>query len=163
MPWKIIERRLGRAGGVKQRNERQRQWDQKYGEGNWCIGYVLDGEFVSQEEALDSIYYRSYEAHFEAHPEDLAELLQTAKTLRNPHSVATTGVDLQVPAITEYLKRNNLTLAGNEVVDIGTWNGQASHALSVRLSPLTIAAIDHPNMTLEQFWQEKKCLALWEE
>jgi hypothetical protein len=25
------------------------------------------------------------------------------------------------------------------------------------------AAINHPSLTLEQFWQEKKCLALWED
>ena len=163
MPWNIIERRIGRAGAVKQRNARQREWDHKFGEGNWCIGYVIDGEFISQEEALESIYYKSYEAHFAAHPADLDELLTTAKTLHNPHAEATTGVDLQVPAILDFLRRNNLQLRGSEVVDIGSWQGQASHALSIRLSPLTIAAIHHPNLTLEQFWQEKKCLARWED
>jgi hypothetical protein len=163
MPWKIVERRLGRAGGVKQRNARQRDWDKKFGEGNWCIGYLIDGDFISQEEALESVYYRSYEAHFANHPKDLEELLRTAKTINNPHAVATTGVDLQVPAILDFLKRNNLQLEGTEVVDIGSWQGQASHALSIRLSPLTIEAANAPNMTLEQFWQEKKCLAIWED
>src|SRR5438067_666840 len=110
MPWKIIDRRLGRAGARKQREARQREWDRKYGEGLWAIGYLIEGVFVSQEEALESVYYKSYEAHFAAHPEDLEELLRTAKTLKNPHALATTGVDLQVPAVMDYLRRHELKL-----------------------------------------------------
>jgi hypothetical protein len=163
MPWKVVESRIGKAGSLKQRTERQRQWDSQYGKDQWEVGYVIDVNFVSQEEALETIYYRSYEEHFRQHPSDLEELLTLAKVLRNPHAEATTGVDLQVPAITDYLKRNGLTLQGREVVDIGSWHGQASHALSIRLSPLTIRVVGDPTMTLEQFWQEKKCLAVWEE
>jgi hypothetical protein len=163
MPWTIVERNLGRAGGLKQRTGRQREWDRKYGDGAWAVGYVLDGEFVLQEDALESVYYRSYEAHFRDHPDDLAKLLLLAKTLRNPHAEATTGVDLQVPAIVEYLERHGLALRGSEVVDIGTWQGQSSHPISVRLSPLHIKCALDPKLTLEQFWQTKKCLAVWEE
>lgn len=163
MGWKIVERRIGRAGGLKQRTARQREWDRKHGEGMWTVGYVVDGEFVPQEDALESIYYKSYEEHFERHPQDLRELISTAKKLRNPHAEATTGVDLQVPALTAYLERHGHVLEGNEVVDIGSWQGQASHALSIRLSPLHIRATGNPKMTLEQFWQEKKCLAVWSE
>jgi hypothetical protein len=162
MAWKILERRLGRAGGLKERTQRQREWDRKYGDGMWTIGYVVNGEFITQEEALESIYVRSYEEHFCNHPEDLAELLRTAKVLRNPHAEATTGVDLQVPAILQILHRQNLQLQGTEVVDIGSWQGQASHALSVRLSPLHIKVVSNDRMTLEKFWQSKKCLAVWE-
>jgi hypothetical protein len=161
MPWKIVKRRLGRAGAVKERLARQREWDRRYGEGNWAIGYVLDGEFVLQEYALESIYYRSYEAHFASHPQDLDELLLTAKELRNPHAEATTGVDLQVPAILDYLRRHGLELGGDEVVDIGSWQGCASHPLSIRLSPLTIEVAGESKMTLEKFWQSRKCLAVW--
>jgi hypothetical protein len=84
MPWKVVERKIGRAGGVKQRTARQRQWDRKYGEDNWAVGYVIDGAFVLQEAALESIYNRSYEEHFAAHPADLDELIRLAKSLRNP-------------------------------------------------------------------------------
>jgi hypothetical protein len=161
MPWKIVERRIGRAGGPKQRAHRQREWDRRYGEDLWAVGYVIDGEFIRQEQALDTVYYRSYEAHFEAHPEDLDELVTVAKTLRNPHAEATGGVDLQVPAIMDYLRRHQLELRGDAVVDIGTWEGRASHALSIRLSPLTIACVVEPGRTLEQFWQRRKVLAVW--
>jgi len=99
--------------------------------------------------------------HFKYHPEDLNELINTAKSLVNPHSKITGGVDLQVPAILKYLKRNNLILKGNEVVEIGTF-GTRSHKISVRLSPLTIKVVGNNKMTLEKFWQEKKCLAIWE-
>lgn len=163
MSWKVIERRLGRAGGLKQRMDRQKEWDRKYGEGNWLIGYVINGEFVSQEDALETVYYRSYQKYFEEHPGDLEELIKLAKVLRNPHANVTTGVDLQVPAIMSYLQNNNLQLQGNEVVDIGSWEGQASHAISIRLSPLHLKYADDPKMTLEEFWQTKKCLAIWEE
>jgi hypothetical protein len=163
MGWKVGERRVGKAGAMKQREARQRDWDRRYGEGQWEIGYVLDGRFIPQEEALETVYYRSYEQHFREHPADLEELIGLAKVLRNPHAEATTSVDLQVPAILEYLRRNGLRLQGREVVDIGSWDGQSSHAVGVRLSPLQIKAADQSKMTLEQFWQERKCLAVWEE
>jgi hypothetical protein len=159
MPWKIVERKIGRAGGIKRRTARQREWDHKYGD--WAIGYVIDGEFVNQDDALESVYYRSYEEHFRNNPDDLDELINLAKTLRNPHAEATTGVDLQIPAIMEYLKRNDLELQGTEVVDIGTWDGKCSHPIGVRLSPLTIKCAVKPKMTLESFWQDKKCLAVY--
>lgn len=162
MGWKVVERRLGKAGPLKRRLARQREWDRQYGESNWEIGYVVEGNFITQEEALESIYQRSYAHHFAEHPADLEELIRTAKVLRNPHAEATTSVDLQVPAIMEYLKRNHLTLQGWDVVDIGSWEGQASHALSIRLSPLSVRVVGNPKMTLEQFWQDKKCLAVWE-
>lgn len=163
MPWKVVERKIGRAGGVKQRTARQREWDKKYGEANWSVGYMIDGSFVLQEEALESIYNRSYEEHFAAHPEDLEELIRLAKHLRNPHAEATTGVDLQVPAIMSFLERRGLQLQGTEVVDIGSWKGKASHPISIRLSPLHIHVVGDTKMTLEQFWQERKCLAVWED
>ena len=160
MAWKNVERKIGKAGDIKQQRKRQSEWDKKYGE-NWIIGYVIEGDFVSQEDAMELIYYKSYEEHFENNPNDLNELIQTAKSLRNPHSELTGGVDLQVPTIYKYLERKGLKLLGKEVVDIGTY-GNRSHKISVRLSPLTISAYGY-NMTLEKFWQDKKCLAIWEE
>jgi hypothetical protein len=161
MPWKVVERKIGRAGGVKQRTARQRDWDRRYGADNWAVGYVLDGAFVLQEEAVESVYYASYEAHFRDHPDDLAELIGLARGLRNPHAEATTGVDLQVPAIMAYLERHGLRLQGREGVDIGTWQGQRSHPISVRLSPLQVRCVLDPPLTLEEFWQSRKCLAVW--
>lgn len=163
MPWRIVERKIGRAGSEKQRAGRQRDWDQAYGPDNWAVGYVIDGDFVLQEEALESIYYRSYESHFREHPQDVEELTALAKVLRNPHAEATTGVDLQIPAITRFLEENGLQLRGREVVDIGTWNGKHSHPISVRLSPLQIRCVLDSSLTLEAWWQSKKCLAVWED
>lgn len=161
MSWKIVARKIGKAGNQKQRQQKQSEWDKKYGD-NWLVGYMIDDEFISQEDALESIYYESYKLHFENNPKDLQELIETAKILENPHSKLTGGVDLQVPAIMDYLERNNLKLEGKEVVDIGTF-GKRSHKISVRLSPLTIKVVGNPRMTLEKFWQEKKCLAVWED
>ena len=161
MPWIVVETRIGKAGGLKSRTHRQREWDRKYGEDRWDVGYEIDGEFVSQQTALETVYQRSYDEHFRNHPRDLAELIHLAAELRNPHAHATTGVDLQVPAIMDCLKRQGLRLMGKEIVDIGSWRGQASHAISIRLSPLTIRCALEPDMTLERFWQERKCLAVW--
>jgi len=161
MGWIVVDRKIGRAGGEKQRTARQREWDRKYGADSWVVGYVIDGSFVLQEDALESVYYRSYVAHFHDHPGDLAELIALAKLVRNPHAEATTGVDLQIPAIMRYLSEHKLTLLGSEVVDIGTWEGERSHAISVRLSPLHIKCVLDPKLTLEQWWQDKKCLAVW--
>ena len=85
-----------------------------------------------------------------------------AKALDNPHSRITGSVDLQVPAIMKYLDDKNLKLNGKEVVDIGSY-GHSSHAISIRLSPLTIKCCLNPKLTLEKFWQEKKCLAVYAE
>jgi hypothetical protein len=126
------------------------------------IGCPIDGEFVSQEDALNSIYYESYREHFETHHDDLQELIETAKMRKKPRSELTGGVDLQVFAIIGCLDRNGLQLTGNDVVDIGTYSSR-SHKISVRLSPLTIKVISNPKMTLEKFWQEKKCLAVWQD
>jgi hypothetical protein len=161
MPWELVERKIGRAGSEKQRAARQRDWDRKYGADNWAVGYIIEGEFVLQEEALESVYYRSYEAHFRDHPEELEELVTRAKVLRNPHAEATTGVDLQVPTIMKHLERSGLELRGDEVVDIGTWQGERSHPISVRLSPLHIRCVLEPKLTLEVWWQTRKCLAVW--
>ncbi len=161
--WQIVERKIGRAGSVKQRQKRQQAWNRKYGEDNWMIGYLIEGEFIIQEDAFDLIYYPSYVQHFQNHPKDLEELIHTAKKLRNPHADATTGVDLQVPAILKYLEEQQLHLQGTELVDIGSWKNQYSHAISIRLSPLHIKVVGNPKMTLEKFWQERKCLAIWKE
>jgi hypothetical protein len=163
MGWRVVERKIGHAGSERQRTARQREWDREYGADAWAVGYVIDGEFVLQDDALESVYYRSYDAHFRDHPDDLAELVALAKVLRNPHAEATTGVDLQVPAIMRYLEAHGLTLRGIEVVDIGTWQGERSHPISVRLSPLHIRCVLDSKMTLEEWWQAKKRLAVWAE
>ena len=161
MAWRVIKRRLGRAGGERERLRRQRDWDREHGEGLWAIGYLIDGAFVSQDEAFDLIYVASYADYFDAHPAELEALASKAKALRNPHAEATTGVDLQVPAILAILRARGFELCGAEVVDIGTWNEQASHAISIRLSPLQIPCHGFAKLTLEKFWQSKKCLAVW--
>lgn len=115
MGWRVVERKIGRAGSERQQTARQREWDREYGADAWVVGYVIDGECVLQDDALESVYYRSNEAHFRDHPGDLTELVALAKVLRNPHAEATTGVDLQVPAITRYLEAHGLALRGTEV------------------------------------------------
>ena len=162
MSWKVVARKIGRAGNEKQRLAKQKEWDRKYGENNWETGYVIEGEFVSQDDAFETVYCESYRVHFDQHPQDLEELLNLAKKIRNPHAEATGGVDLQVPAILKIMEEKELSFVGNELVDIGCWQGQRSHPISERLSPLQIKYAFNPKMTLEKFWQSKKCLAVWD-
>ncbi len=162
MSWEIVARKIGRAGNPKQQAMQQNIWDEKYGEGNWAIGYFWEDEFLTSEEAFQKIYFPSYAKHFEKYPQDLSFLVQNAKKLRNPHAEATKGVDLQVPAIMQYLKNQNLQLEGTEIIDIGTWKNNHSHPISVKLSPLHIKFMDNEKMALEQYWQEKKVLVVWE-
>lgn len=161
MGWKIVERRIGRAGGEKERLARQHTWDRKYGADAWEVGYVVDGVFLLQDEAYETVYQPSYAAYFTAHPEVLVELAALAKSLRNPHAEATTGVDLQTPAVLRCLRAAGLELHGDAVVDVGSWQGERSHSISVRLSPLAIPCVLDDKLTLEAWWQSKKCLAVW--
>ncbi|MDU1891716.1 MAG: hypothetical protein E6767_13595 [Dysgonomonas sp.] len=163
MGWKVVEKKIGRAGSPKQQLSRQKEWDKKYGTDSWMVGYIINEEFITSEEAFDIIYYPSYVQHFENHPNDLLELINTAKALRNPHAEATGGVDLQVPTIMKYLREHLLTLKGTDLMNIGTWGNIHSHKLSVRLSPLQIKVIGNEKMTLEKYWQEKKVLVIWKD
>jgi len=70
MPWKIVERKIGRAGGEKQRHARQREWDRQYGADQWAVGCMIDATFTLHEDALESVYDRSYESHFAEHSAD---------------------------------------------------------------------------------------------
>ena len=56
MTWRVVERKIGPAGSAKRREARQREWDRKYGD--WEVGYVVDGDFLPRDVALESIYYR---------------------------------------------------------------------------------------------------------
>jgi hypothetical protein len=77
MTWKVVERKIGKAGNIKQQQKRQKEWNRKYGE-NWLIGYFSIMN-LSQEIAFEMIYYKSYEEHFASYPKDLEELVLTAK------------------------------------------------------------------------------------
>ena len=87
MGWRVVERRIGRAGGVRQRTDRQRAWDREYGEGNWEVGYVIGGAFVPQEQAVESVYHRSYAEHFAAH----ASTSTTVRAVGNELSITVAG------------------------------------------------------------------------
>jgi hypothetical protein len=133
------------------------------GNGDGEVGCFIARRFVPQEEDLKSVYYRSYAGHFSAQANDLDELIAVTGKHRNSYAEATGSVDLQVTAILTYLEQNGLTPEAREVVDIGSWQGRVSHAASVRLSPLHVRLAFDPNGRLAQLWQEKKCLAIWEQ
>lgn len=163
MPWQVVERNISPTGGVWELAAHKRAWEGKHGRGNWVIGYETERGFITEEAAIEAIYYKSYEEHFDSHPNDLDELVHLAGELRNPHAEAIAGVDLQVPAIMDYLNRNELNLRGPEVVDIGAWDSGTSPPIGIRLSAAHVTAVGNHKMSLEKFWQSKKCLAVWKD
>ena len=162
MNFRIVERDIGRAGSLANRQRRGLEWDKRYGLGRWATGYDPDGRFIPYEEAVEALYNRSYEMHFDAHPKDLAELVATASFLYNSHAKRTGSIDLQVPAVEKCLERRGLRLSGKEPVDIGSADYDA---IGNRLSPARVMFLGGINgQTLEGFWQsDAKCLAIRED
>ena len=163
MPWKVVERKIGRAGGVKQRTARQREWDRQVRRGQ--LGGRLRHRRrlrpagrrpgVDLQPELRGTLRRPPRGPGGTDPprQEPAEPARRGDDRRGPASAGDHGLPGAARA----------SASGTEVVDIGSWKGQASHPISIRLSPLHIQVVGDPKMTLEQFWQERKCLAVWEE
>ncbi len=164
MSYRIVERGIGRAGGLEARESRQAEWNAKYGKGKWVTGYDFDGRFYPYEEAVDRLYNRSYNMHFDAHPEDMQELCERASYLCNSHSQRTGSTDLQVPAVLKCAQERNMEIGnGKTPIDIGSTN---EDTIGNKLSPTAILFLGGVlnGMTLEDFWQsEAKCLAVKED
>lgn len=163
---KIIER-IGRAGGKKQREAKQKEWDKKYGIGNWEVVYFYDGKIYTREEALEEFYNKSYFEFLKKNPMVVEELCKRAGTLFNPHSRGTTGIDLQCPSVLAALEKLGKTLNGTEEIAIGTWQNKFGSKvsypqISYTLSPFKIPVWCNPKMNVEKFWQEYKFLAVKE-
>ncbi len=183
MTFVIVERNIGRAGTRKQSLEKQKIWNQKYGEGNWKTGYEFEGKFITREEAIEKIYYPSYFKFLDEHPEVVQEILEYEKVF-NPHAYFTNSVDIQAVAIEEYLKQRNLSCKGNKkFLAIGVWQPRNNKEsifkeakemgirnnsekllypkASYALSPFKIMCWHNSNLSVEAYWQsEFKVLAV---
>lgn len=162
MVYQVVEK-LGRAGGPKNRERKQKEWNQKYGEGKWAVVYQYNGTVYTREEALEHFYNRSYYEYLKRNPYLANQLCQMAGELYNPHAVETGGVDLQCPAVHEALKKLGLSLQGTEKVAIGTWGtkyGRKYPSISYKLSPFRVPLWCDSATSVEEFWQNYKFLGV---
>lgn len=159
---RIVEK-LGQAGGPKNRERKKKEWDEKYGEGNWEVVYFYKDKIYTRDEALKQFYNESYYIYFKTHPNTTMRLCLLAGELYNPHAENTGGVDLQVPAVLEALDRLGRKLTGKERIAIGTWGskfGKKYPPISHELSPFKIPLWCEPSISVEEFWQDYKYLAV---
>jgi hypothetical protein len=104
------------------------QLDEKFGRGNWTIGYILDGKAISRDEALQ-LYERSYEAFLRSNPAITNRLITEASDIYDtaPSNVAS-GLDyhkqedvrshLQDIAIRRSLKNMGLAFQGDKLMQV---------------------------------------------
>lgn len=166
---RIVEQ-IGRAGGKAQREAKQKEWNRKYGEGNWEVVYFYDGKIYTREEALEEFYNKSYLIFLQKNPRVLEELCSRAGSIYNPHARYGgdgTNVDLQCPAVECALSVLGKTLRGKEEVAIGTWKAKIGQKavyppISYTLSPFKVPIWCDQKISVEQFWQDYKYLAVRE-
>lgn len=159
----IAVEKLGRAGGPKNRERKQKEWDTKYGKGNWCVVYQYNGKVYTREEALEEFYNKSYYDFLKNNPQLANQLCQMAKELYNPHAEETGGVDLQCPAVYQALEKLGLSLKGKERVAIGVWGtkyGRKYPSISYKLSPFQVPLWCDHSINVEAFWQDYKYLGV---
>lgn len=159
---KVVEK-IGRAGNSYVRERNQCGWDLKYGKNNWEVVYQYNGNIMMREDALRDIYYESYYLYLKNNPSILKVLCETANEIYNPHAENTGGVDLQCPAVLYALKKLNVELNGQSKIAIGTWGikkGYTYPQISYQLSPFKVPIWCDETISVEQFWQEYKFIAI---
>lgn len=162
MKYKIVEK-LDRAGGFKNRERKHKEWDLKYGENNWEVVYKYKDKILSQEEALDEYYNKSYFVFMKSNPSLVQKLCNTTKQIYNPHALNTRSVDLQCPAVLIALKKLGYTLKGTERTAIGAWGTKKGYKypnISYDFSPFKVPLWCDNNISIENFWQDYKYLAI---
>lgn len=185
MAYRIVQQNIGRAGNKFQMEQKQREFDSRYGKGKWLTGYEVNGQFMTREEAIEKVYDAAYFAYLDKRPA-VVEMLVDYDGCFNPHARFTNSTDIQAQTINRYLKARGLKFncgRGFEVA-IGTWqprdmaryeskikafgytiyNGRIQYdTISQMLSPFNIKTLHDPNLSVEDFWQSSaKCLAVIE-
>lgn len=180
--YKIVEKNIGRAGNKYKMEEQKKEWDKKYGSGNWKTGYEFNRNFITREEAIEQIYDLAYFHYLNNHPE-IVEQLKKAKDVFNPHAIFSKSTDIQAETVKRYMNSKRLKFVGNNYIPIGTYqpknitpyhekmikqyglivyNGKIQYSqISYDLSPYNIKCLHDPNLSVEDFWQSSaKCLGI---
>lgn len=138
--WTTIER-PSQFG--KDRDKRYREFDEKYGKGNWRLVWEVGGHAIDRD-GIVMLYEDAYYFFLKAHPEILDRLLADARDVYDdaPTNV-TSGLDydkqetdrthLQDISLRRVAIRFGRWFTGKDLVQIR--DTQGSHPLSVTLSP----------------------------
>jgi len=127
----VLADRASYLGG--NRTSAVQKLDEKFGSGNWTIGYILDGKAISRDEALQ-LYERSYEAFLRDNPAITERLVREARDIYDTapsnvesgldyHRQEDTRSHLQDIAIRRALKNMGLSFQGEtlmQVRDVGS-------------------------------------------
>lgn len=175
--WRNVER-PGYSGAF--RDQRKAEWDEKFGAGNWRLGWLANGltlDFLGACALYEDAYFEFLRSHWEI----LRELCSEASEVYDDaESNVGSGLDytkqetehthIQDIAIRRSLVRLGVGFSGNKLVQIRGDVG--SHSLSKRLSPGVIPFhrndwICRPQLkgwwklgSVEAFYQSNKFLQL---
>lgn len=185
MAYKIVERNIGRAGNKFQIEQKQKEWDHRFGKGKWLTGYEVNGQFMTREEAIEKVYDAAYFDYLDRN-RSIVEVLKEYSGVFNPHALFTNSTDIQAQTIERYFNSRRISFTGKikEKAPIGTWqpkdmlryeskiriaglrieNGRIVYpSIAKYLSPFSIKTLHDNNMSVEGFWQSSaKCLAVIE-
>lgn len=177
--WRTIER-PGYLG--KHRNEKFKEWNEKYGEGNWRLVWKVSETFVDLL-GVCTLYEDAYFEFLKNNPEILQQLINEASNVYDDEpSNVNSGFDytkqetprthLQDIAIRRSLIRMGLWFRGKELIRIRQEKG--THPLSMTLSPGRVPfhrpeLIEKPEIerwwhpgTVESFYQSNRFLQIKE-
>ena len=134
--------------------KRFQHWDKTYGEGNWAMGYEVQGKFIPEEEIMPIICYNSYKAHFEKFPKQLETMLELAGDISylGAHNNKYV-VDYYAPAIKKYVEENGLAFKGEDGLFIGFSSKLQLPSISEALAPRNVNCSIMRGLTLSDFEQ----------
>lgn len=180
--YKIVERKIGRAGNRQQIAKKQEVWNKKYGEGNWLTGYEIDGQFRTREFVIREIYDESYFIFLDANPEVVKELVNSGGVY-NPHAILSNSFDIQAATVERYMQSRGLSFEGEGLLPIGSYQPKYNKEpvlkkalelglvvqddkivypkIAYTLNPFNVPCLLNSEESIEVFWQSDiKCLAV---
>ncbi|MFW9922131.1 MAG: peptidyl-tRNA hydrolase [Candidatus Thorarchaeota archaeon] len=169
---------LGRPGYAgKKKDLRRKELEKTFGENNWKIAHLINGELISKEEALE-YFEESYLYFFRKNPEILDWLVLTAKEIydtdiSNIHSCCdysiqeTEAAHYHDIAIRRVIKKLGKEFKGDKYLQIRGTDSEG-YILSTGLIPfIKPELILLPQIkgwweknSIEAFWQSNKVLAV---
>lgn len=170
----VVAGRASYLGG--KRAEAVSNLDERFGPGNWTIGYILDGKVISRDQALQ-LYEQSYETFLRNNPAIRERLIREARDIYDtaPSNVES-GLDyhkqedsrshLQDIAIRRALKNMGLSFQGDKLMQVRDV-GSDFPELSPGKVPFVLPATSIPRSriytadwvqsgSVEDFWQNNK-------
>jgi hypothetical protein len=178
MAWQTIGRPAGLYG--RERDQRRREYDRRFGSNSWRVMHVLAGEVLEPTQAW-RLYQASYQQFFETHPAILDWLCDhAADVYANAVSNVRSGLEYQIQerkrehiadiAIRNAIKELGRELKGETLVCIGGARpdlpalhpGQVPFCRQEQMEQPILRGYWQPG-SVECFWQSNRILQVWTE